>query len=141
MRFKPKPRPEPLIEIAPLIDVVFLLLLFFMVTTQFVTLPGIKLTLPGVSPGSTATATARIEVQLTESGDAFINGEPVSEDGLGQAVAAEAADLESAVVVIKADRAVRHGRIMGLMDQVRRQGLKRVVLAARFEAEEGKEKK
>ena len=133
MEFRTKRREDPIVEIAPLIDVVFLLLLFFMVTTQFVTLPGLNLTLPGINPGSTVTATDKIEIHLTSSGDIFVNGNPVPESAVAEALLKEATDPESAVIVLMADQNVSHGKVVGLMDIIRRNGMKRVVLAARFE--------
>lgn len=135
MQFKVKPREDPVIEIAPLIDVVFLLLLFFMVTTQFISLPGLKVTLPGIKPGSTVTATAKIEVQVTASGDIYVAGNPVSLADLPAALKKNAPDPASAVIVLMADEKVSHGRVVSIMDVIRRQGLKRVVLAARWDKE------
>lgn len=132
MEFRVKRRDEPVVEIAPLIDVVFLLLLFFMVTTQFISLPGLKLTLPGIEPGSTVTATDKIEVQITAAGDIYVDGNPVAESDLPGAIKESVVDPESSVVILMADEKTYHGRIVGLMDTIRRNGLKRVVLAARW---------
>ncbi|MFH1090931.1 MAG: biopolymer transporter ExbD [Pseudomonadota bacterium] len=135
MQFRTRRRKEPSIEMAPLIDVVFLLLLFFMVTTQFASLPGIKLTLPGIKPGAPVTATSKIEIHLTTAGDLYVAGNPVAKDGLADALKRLVVDPESAVVVLMADENVPHGRVVGLMDVIRRQGLKRVVLAAKWTKE------
>ena len=132
MQFRSKKRQEPVLEITPLIDVVFLLLLFFMVTTQFASLPGIKLTLPGIKPGNSVTATSKIEVQITAAGDIYVGGNPVTEANLAQVLRREAIDPESAVVVLMADEMLPHGRVVGVMDIIRQAGLKRVVLAAKW---------
>lgn len=132
MNFRPKRREEPIVEITPLIDVVFLLLLFFMVTTQFMSIPGLKLTLPGIEPGSTVTTTDKLEVQITEAGDIYVNGNPTAEKDLPESLRNQAKDPESAVIVLMADENIPHGRIVRIMDMVRRNGLKRVVLAARW---------
>jgi biopolymer transport protein ExbD len=132
MNFTVKKRQDPVIEIAPLIDVVFLLLLFFMVTTQFISLPGIKITLPGVEPGSTATATAKIDVNMTAAGDIYVAGDPVNLPDLPAAMKKHYRDAETTVVILRADENVSHGRVVAVMDAVRRTGLKRVVLAARW---------
>jgi len=136
MQFTTKRRVEPNVEITPLIDIVFLLLLFFMVTTQFVSLPGIKLILPGIKPGTTVTATAKIEVKVTAAGDIYVDGNPVSEANLPEAILAGVSDPESAVVVLMADETLPHGRVVSIIDVIRRQGLRRVVLAARWIGEE-----
>ena len=135
MQFKTKPKENPIVELIPLIDVVLLLLIFFMVTTQFVTLPGLKLTLPGIEPGSAVTTTDKLEVQFTAGGDIYVNGNPTAEKDVAAALKKQAKDLESAVVVLMADELVPHGRIVSLMDQIRRTGLHRVALAARMNAQ------
>ena len=132
MEFRTKRREDPLIEMAPLIDVVFLLLLFFMVTTQFISLPGLKLTLPGIDPGQTVTATDKLEVHITAAGDLYIDGNPVAEDRVGEELRKKVVDSESAVVVLLADENTAHGRVVSLMDKIRRNGFKRVVLAAKW---------
>jgi len=135
VQFRVKRREDPVIEIAPLIDVVFLLLLFFMVTTQFVSLPGISLTLPGIKPGASVTATAKVDVQVTEAGDIYVAGNPVAPADFPGAVKRNAPDPASTVVVLMADERTAHGRIVSLMDALRSQGFKRVVMAARWEKE------
>ena len=132
MKFKVKHREEPVVEITPLIDVVFLLLLFFMVTTQFVSLPGLKISLPGIEPGRTVTATDKLEVKITAAGDIYVNGNPTAEANVATMLREEAKDLESAVIILMADEQVPHGRVVSLMDIIRRSGMKRVVLAARW---------
>ena len=101
-------------------------------------MPGLKVTLPGIKPGSTVTATGRLEVVITAAGDIFVADKPVSEAIFPAALKAEVKDLDSTVVVLMADEDVPHGRIVTLMDTIRRQGLKRVVLAARWHKDEKK---
>lgn len=136
MQFKTKRRQDPVLEITPLIDVVFLLLLFFMVTTQFISLPGVKVNLPGIEAGSSVSAATRLDLTVTAAGDIYLSGQPVAEADVGPVLAEKAYDAETTVVVISADESVPHGRIVNLMDQVRRSGLTRVVLAARWNEEQ-----
>ena len=131
MDFKTKKDEAPLVEIAPLIDVVFLLLLFFMVTTQFISLPGIKLTLPDIGPGRTITATEKVEIVVTASHDVYVNGNPVPQGGLVETLKRGPIDVDT-VVILKADQDVTHGTIVNLIDIIRGVGFKRVVLAARW---------
>jgi biopolymer transport protein ExbD len=128
---------EQLLDLVPLIDVVLTLLLFFMVTTEFITTPGLKVTLPGIEPGSTATASNKLQVKVTATGDIFVDGIPVSQDHLADVIRQSALDPESAVVVLMADESLTHGRVVEIMDLIRREGLRRVVLAARWKTKEG----
>ena len=132
MNFKVRKREDPIVEIAPLIDVVFLLLLFFMVTTQFISMPGLKISLPSITPGKTITTGAKIELDVDAAGDVFLDGNPVSLDNLGALIKEEAPAPDSAVIVLMADESVPHGRIVTIMDSIRSVGLTRVVLAARW---------
>jgi biopolymer transport protein ExbD len=135
MQFRTKRREDPVVEITPLIDVVFLLLLFFMVTTQFISLPGIKLSLPGISPGKSVTATSKIDIHLTADGDIYVDGNPVSFDHLPATLKEAVLDTESSVVVLMADTNAVHGRVVAVMDVLRTHGIKRIVLAARWDEE------
>ena len=132
MNFRTKKREDFIVEIAPMIDVVFLLLLFFMVTTQFISMPGLKISLPSIEPGRTVTAATKIEVRVDAAGDVFIEGNAVSLAQLGEVIKEEAPAPDSAVVVLMADESVPHGRIVSIMDSIRSVGMKRVVLAARW---------
>lgn len=131
MNFSPKKPVAPEINMMPLIDVVLQLVIFFMLTTQFVTLPGITINLPSVAPGSQATAMERLEVVVADSGDLYVDGLVVPQGGLAGALARTAQDPETAVVLLSADRKTTHGRIVDIMDALRRHGFKRIVWAAR----------
>ncbi|MEW6266483.1 MAG: biopolymer transporter ExbD [Thermodesulfobacteriota bacterium] len=138
MNFRVKRREDPQIDLAPLIDCVFLLLLFFAVTWSVVSFPGLKLTLPGITPGSNVTITDKIEVLVSSAGDLFVQGRPVAEARLAEELKRTIQDPDSALIVLAADENVPHGRVVGLMDIFRRNGLKKVVLAARLKKEEEK---
>ena len=135
MQFKIRHRETPLIEIAPLIDVVFLLLLFFMVTTQFSVAPGLQINLPEIKPGAPVTVSAKVEVGLTAAGDIYVAGKLTPADQLKRALAAEAPDRDTTVIVLRADETVAHGRVVALMDDLRKLGLNKLVIAARWREE------
>ncbi|MBW2092744.1 MAG: biopolymer transporter ExbD [Deltaproteobacteria bacterium] len=135
MQFKTRNRETPLIEIAPLIDVVFLLLLFFMVTTQFTTAPGLQIALPEIKPGAPVTTTAKINVSITAAGDIYVAGNPVPAEDLKEALKKAASDLASTIVILTADKDVSHGKIVSVMDTLRDLGIKKMVIAARWKAE------
>ena len=132
MQFKPKRSPDPVIEIAPLIDVVFLLLLFFMVTTHFTSFPAIKMTLPGIEPGSSVTASDKVEVQITAQGDIFLSGSPVTLERLETELKKSVSSPDTAVIVLAADENARHGRVVEVMDRIRLAGFKKAVMAAQW---------
>jgi len=120
------------INMAPLIDMVFLLLIFFMVTTSFVKEAGID-----VQRASAATAVAmdrgNIMVGISAEGHVYFEGKRVdlrSVRGLIERSLAE--DPESGVVVV-ADKRSETGDVVKVMDQCRLAGAKSVSLAAKQE--------
>lgn len=125
-------RKKARIEIIPMIDTMFFLLVFFMVATLSMTMErGIPVNLPHA-------ATVRDELKqvatltLTKEGELFFDKEPVS--GPDEAVARLAqrrAPGTEVAVVINADRSVEHGHVVELMDVLRHAGVTRMAIAAR----------
>ena len=121
------------INMGPLIDMVFLLLIFFVVTTSFVKEAGIE-----VQRSSAATAEVKergnILIGVAAAGGVYFEGKKVdvrSVRGLVERALAE--DPESGVVVV-ADKASQTGEVVRVMDQCRLAGAHSVSLAARREA-------
>lgn len=119
------------IEIIPMIDTMFFLLVFFMVATLSMTVQqGLSVNLPHA-------VTARNEVRqtatltLTKEGRLYFNKEPVSSPEEAASRAARWKEtVTEAVAVINADRSVEHGRVVALMDAMRRAGVTRMAIAA-----------
>jgi len=124
------------INMGPLVDMVFLLLIFFVVTTSFVKESGID-----VSRSTAATAELNehgtIMIGVAPSGDVYFDGKKVdvrSVRGLVERALAE--DPDGGVVVV-ADKSSETGAVVGVMDQCRLAGAKNVSLAAKQEADAG----
>ena len=142
-------RPEKLtstadiyLNLTPLVDVVLLLLLFFMVTTQFGQLPGLKMLLPPVDAESMVRVqvSERLELSITAEGDIVFENQPTTLAGLSGLLSRAGAAGDEVVVVFSADQKVAYGRIVRVMDTLRQAGFNRVVLAGRaFRDEEGLE--
>lgn len=121
------------INMGPLIDMVFLLLIFFVVTTSFVKESGID-----VQKSTAATAEVKergnILIGVTQGGDVYMEGKRVDMRSIrGLIERALAEDPESGVVVV-ADKASETGAVIKVMDQCRLAGAKDVSLAAEREA-------
>lgn len=117
------------INMGPLIDMVFLLLIFFVVTTSFVKESGID-----VQKSTAATAEVKergnIMIGLTADGDVYMEGKKVDVRAIRPLIErAMAEDPESAVVIV-ADKASETGAVVRVMDQCRLAGAKDVSLAA-----------
>lgn len=133
----------PDINLTPLVDVVLLLVLFFMVSSQFSVLPGLKLMLPGVDPDSRVRvpATERLEISVTAEGDIYFEDQLTTMRNLPQHLIRTGASGEEVVIVVNADQSVVYGRIIKIMDTLRQEGFNRVVFSARQESPEDEDAK
>ena len=130
MQFRPPTHPPAAINIAPLVDVVFLLVIFFAVSTTFLETAGLKLELP--SSSSTAPREEReLTVLLGEDGTLSFDGEIIDRDELGVRLRAALERNERKLVVLRADRGARHGEVVGVMDVIRESGAEGLTLDAK----------
>ena len=134
MNFSRPRRVESTVDVTPLIDIIFQLVLFFMVSTTFVTSPGIEVDLPRSSADTVLRDNDDVSVLVTEEGAVFVDERPVSFEGLTAALDRVAADNPNTLVMLKADRGVEHGRVVAIMDAARARGLTRLAIATEIEA-------
>jgi biopolymer transport protein ExbD len=122
-------RPDPVVDVTPMIDIVFQLVLFFMVSTTFVTSPGIQVDLPRSSAQTVLTEDKDIQVWMTAEGAVFVDEEPVDASTLRRIFVDGAKRNPNTMVIIKADAGVSHGRVVTVMDQAKAVGLSRLAIA------------
>ena len=109
-------------DIAPLVDVVFLLLLFFMLTSHLMQEPAIKIRLP---ESKTAEAKEAIKtVLITKDGEIYFMDKRVELKNLQMAIKEGLTDVEKDFLRIKADRDVGVGLLVSVIDEVRHSGIK-----------------
>jgi biopolymer transport protein ExbD len=116
-------RDEPVVDVTPLIDIIFQLVLFFMVSTTFITSQGIQVDLPRSSADAILRESGDLRVKVTSDGAIYLDEDPVGWTALRSAVADAARSDPSTLVVIKADKEVDHGRVVAVMDLARTYGL------------------
>ncbi len=112
------------VDMTPMIDIVFQLILFFLVSTTFATLPGIKLNLPQ-SHTSESTSLMGITITADESGALFFNDKEVSMTGLGEELLSfdtGTTKKEEFPVSLEADSEVTNGTIVKIFDVIRESG-------------------
>ncbi len=132
MKLKRRPIKKARIEIIPMIDTMFFLLVFFMVATLSMTLQrGLSVNLP---QAATAKEELRhtVTLTLTKEGRLFLDKEELA--SLNQVVISLTqwkANVAGVTVVINADRSVEHGKVVELMDAVRQGGITRMAVAAK----------
>lgn len=117
------------INISPLIDLVFLLLIFFMVTTSFVRETGIDVDRPTAST-AVAGENSNILVAVSADGEVFFDGQRVDVRTVRSHVGRAIAENPGAEVIVVADKESQTGMVVQTMDQCRLAGAERVSLAA-----------
>jgi len=135
-------REEPDVNLTPLIDVVFLLLIFFMVSTSFQRDTQIPLRLPEADSEALETQSTVVEVGIDAQGRYFVNRAALVNDQRGtvrRAIEKAAGEAESPQIIISADRATPHEAVVRAMDAARQAGYSRITLATRRPAGEGNE--
>jgi biopolymer transport protein ExbD len=119
------------IEIIPMIDTIFFLLVFFMISTlSMARFTGVQVNLSKAASGSQP-PTETVVISLTKEEQLFFNKTQVSRDALLQSLRAELAKNPELLVVINADDGVQHGRVVEIMDDARQTGVSKLSVAVR----------
>lgn len=132
MQFSEKPKRRVIISVTSLIDVMFLLLIFFMVTSTFLEQAGMKLDLPSARSAET-TVTRRLVLFIGADNSLVLGDRPVSIDSLEVLMAEAASSSEDGTLVLNADKTVQHGTVIRVMDIAKRAGMKRLVVGTKEE--------
>lgn len=131
-----KKKVEPQINVTPLVDVVLQLVIFFIVTTTFISVEtGAQVNLPAASFSQIA-ETRTVTVTLTKNNTLYLNGAVTDWRELPKLLVLELRKNPQVTVVIEADREVLHGRVVKLMDLLRRAGVERMAIATQPGEEE-----
>ncbi len=120
---------EEEINITPMLDIVFILLIFFIVTTSFVKEPGIDPRRPEAETAETRER-GNILVAISSTDTIWMNNRQVELTDVRQLMEAAVAENPESNVVIVADARASTGAVIDLMDRVRLAGISSVALAA-----------
>ena len=132
MNLRGHPKEQPEVNLTSLIDVVLLLLIFFMVTTSFVRETEIRLKLPEAETAPPMSFDDAVEITITAEGDYLINGRqtinrrPIT---LRRALADVAGERRDQAIVIRADARASHQSVVTAMDVAGRLGFMRINIA------------
>lgn len=135
MNFQPRNEQEIDVNLTPLIDVVFLLLIFFMVSTTFVRESEIDLTLPEASEEQRDVPLDKIDVAVDKNGQYFVNGQALINSQLGTmktALRQLMMDDGDPLVIISADAQASHQSVVTVMDAARQVGLVRITFPTKI---------
>ena len=116
------------IDIAPLIDVIFILLAFFMLTSQFIEQPAVKIDLPE-STKVEGTTIATMEIIIDEQGIIYYHNRPITTRDLFSEVEKQRDTIE--IVYIQADKNAFYGRVMEVWDILKVNGINQISMGAR----------
>jgi len=122
------------INIAPLVDVVFLLVIFFAVSTTFLETAGLELNLP-TSSSSAESSPQEITVAVSSDGLVYLEGELMTEERLATELRDRLAARDEKLVLLRADEKTPHGTVVRIMDLAREAGTTGLTVAARRDAD------
>ncbi len=126
----PRRKARAFINVTSLIDVLFLLLIFFMVSSTFKQQPAIKLVLPE-SASAEGTETGPSVLYLSQAGEIFLDDEALAEDEVLPALRRRQAESGETRIILRADQQSQHGEVVRLIDRVKEAGFSQISLSAR----------
>jgi biopolymer transport protein ExbD len=116
------------INVTPLVDVTLVLLIIFMVTAKIIVAQGMPMDLPKAASGEVVQTVFSVELSI--DGKAVVDSKPIANDeaisGLAKQARAKNKDLRA---VIRADRKVEHGRVIHVLDLLKRAGVSKIAFA------------
>jgi biopolymer transport protein ExbD len=125
MNLRPRRRPVPMIPIVSLIDIMVILLIFFVATTTFKKdKTQVKITLPESKSlgGSAQAAESRVSITIDEQQNTFLDGKPVELDQLAAAITALKEAQPGVKLELQADTTAALGKLVKVWDALREAG-------------------
>jgi len=129
MKFHHPNKKSASFDLTPLIDIVFQLLIFFMVTTTFVNLENrVKVNLPS-GDFAAVEPSKNITVTITENNTIYLNGKLIDPLKITESIATELKKEPEKIVVLEADKNVLHGKVISVMDLLKKGGADKIAIA------------
>jgi biopolymer transport protein ExbD len=120
MRLPQDPEPTSQINIVPMIDVIFAILTFFIMSTLYLSRSeGLPVNLPGATTAQSQPQSQTV-VTIDGAGNLALNRQPIALDALEAQIRALALTGQQPFVVINADQGVTHGKVVTVMDRLRK---------------------
>jgi biopolymer transport protein ExbD len=132
MAFSRKKREAPRVDLTPMVDVVFLLLIFFMISTTFVETPGISVKLPESSSQQRKQVVKEVKVYLSKDGRIFLGEQELDQNELRRRLKAYGARTKTMTFLLLADKESLHGKVVALMDLAKETGFEKLAIATEF---------
>ena len=134
MQFVERKKRRVIINITSLVDVLFLLLIFFIMSSTFIEQPGMKLELPE-SESATSERMKELILEMKADGSMTLNQEPVEFETIEEQFKQWLPSLGEKTLILKADKNVPHGNVVTVMDMAKLSGLEKLVIATKSKPE------
>ena len=128
MKLLNKKPAKAILNITPLIDVLFILIIFFVVSSTFLEQPGIKLELPKAQSGDTQRV-ERAVLYISAASELFLNDDPATLENLSGKLSAMMQNRAEKSLIISADKGVHHGLVVQVMDIARNSSVQKLVIS------------
>ncbi len=138
MNLRPRRAEDPEINLTPLIDIVFLLLIFFMVSTTFVHESELEISLPESTSEVMSADSETLEIAIDAGGRFALNGkllESAEREVLREALLVHAAEDPAQLVLLRADELTPHRYVVRAMDVLAQIGMTRMSIATEYTEE------
>ncbi len=112
-----------------MIDVVFLLLIFFMISTTFIETPGLSIKLPEASTSIADKEPDEVKVYLSKDGEIHLKDEKISIAALQAHLATYGERSKNMTFLLLADKDAKHGQVVLLMDSAKNSGFGKLAIA------------
>lgn len=120
---------EVAVDLTPMLDVVFIMLIFFIVTTSFVKEAGIDVNKPKAAQAQKK-PTATIFIAIRPNGEIHMDKRVVDIERVSATIEKLLAESPTDTVIIQADREAKHGVVVKVMDQIKAAGIEKISIAA-----------
>ena len=131
MQFREKSKRHIIINITSLIDVLFILLIFFMVSSTFLEQPGMKLDLHKTSQ-KTVVQVEGYTLFIMSDESLYLNHEEITIETLPARLKEIAKEVEDKGIVLLADEKIRYGWVVEIMDVIKQSGITKLIVATRM---------
>lgn len=129
MNLRKRRRDPLLVDITPLIDVVFLMLIFFMISTSFSVSNTLKLELPASHATQEHKKANKVTISINKEGQIYVQNEPVKDGDVRRRILNISKGDPNTQVLLQADGGTRHKRVIYVLDTLRELGMGKIGIA------------
>jgi len=129
MRLRERHKRDYMVDITPLVDVVFLMLIFFMVSTSFKVANSLKLELPTSTSHAQVTDVKEVVISVNTKGQLYVQDKPVSDRALRKRILNVTKGDPNMRAVLRADADSQYKRVVFVLDVLRQLGMGKVAIA------------